>query len=59
VAFVELNNPDSSVVKAALERRCRICQAEPKDPCTNPTDGGCLPGRIVHIERKPIKPGEK
>lgn len=56
----DLNDPDSSAVKAALGRRCRICEAKPGERCRSIlAAGGPLPGRIVHIERVPAKAGER
>ncbi len=56
----DLNDPDSSAIKAALGRRCRICHAKRGEPCSSILPaGGPLPGRLVHIERVPVKDGER
>lgn len=41
----------SATVLAGLSRYCEICHSAPGFDCTNPIDGGPLPGRIIHIER--------
>ncbi len=50
----DLTDPADPDVIAALERKCGICQAQPRSWCTNPCGGGPLPGRLVHHQRIPI-----
>jgi hypothetical protein len=54
----QLNDPDSTMVKDALTRRCIVCGAKPGRACTNTMvsastmpSGVPLPDRIVHYAR--------
>jgi hypothetical protein len=49
--FDQLEDPTSDVVKDAVTRTCRICEAEPGKYCHHITNGQPLPGRLVHFDR--------
>lgn len=50
--YDQLGNRDSVIVKDALTRTCRMCDAPAGELCTNmPINGFPLSGRLVHYER--------
>jgi hypothetical protein len=48
---VEMNDPNSQMVQEALTRRCIVCHAKPRKPCTNIYGAPELAGRLVHFAR--------
>jgi hypothetical protein len=49
--YIQLNDPDSDMVRDALARRCIVCKATPQQPCTNIYGASELAGRLVHFAR--------
>jgi hypothetical protein len=47
----DINDPDSTIVRDALTRRCIVCKAKPNQPCTNIYGASPLKGRLVHFAR--------